>query len=182
MPNDTVLELESRRRIYAYLVDNPGSYLRELQRRLDMPMGALEYHLLQLEKAGLVTVLQEENKRFFPAQMDAGDKRDLALLRQDALRRVCMLLLEFGEASHKEILTRTDFAPSTLSFYAAKLVDAGLVEKRKAGRESRYTLKDPGRVYGLLVRYRSSFLDRVLDGFLASFDAVRLGDTSADDP
>lgn len=180
MPDDSVLELETRRRIYAHIVDNPGAYLRELQRALGMPMGALEYHLLQLEKATLITVLHEENKRFFPARMDAVDKRDLSLLRQEALRRVCMLLLELGEASHKEILARTDFAPSTLSFYAAKLVDAGLVEKRKEGRESRYTLKDPARVHGLLVRYRATFLDRVLDGFLASFDAVRVGDAAED--
>lgn len=175
MPDDSVLELETRRRIYAHIVDHPGGYLREIQRALDMPMGALEYHLLQLERAGLVTVLHEENKRFFPAQMDAADKRDLSLLRQDALRRLCTLLLEMDEASHKDLLARTDLAPSTLSFYAAKLIDAGILTKRREGRESRYSLRDPARVHGLLVRYRSSFLDRVLDGFLASFDAVQLG-------
>lgn len=181
VPDDSVLDLETRRHIYTHVVDNPGAYLREIQRALDMPMGALEYHLLQLEKAGLITVLHEENKRFFPSRMDAGDKHDLALLRQEALRRVCTLLLELHEASHKALLARTDFAPSTLSFYTAKLVEAGLVTKRKEGRESRYSLTDPTRVHGLLVRYRSSFLDRVLDGFLASFDAVHLAAPEQDE-
>lgn len=182
MTDDSVLELGTRRRIYSRIVDHPGEYLRELQRALDMPMGALEYHLLQLERAGIVTVLHEENKRFFPAQMDAADKRDIALLRQESLRRLCVVLLEMRVASHKEILARTDLAPSTLTYYASKLVEAGLVEKQRRGRESLYALKDGGRVYGLLVRYRSSFLDRVLDGFLASFDTVRLDDPKSDGP
>lgn len=142
-------------------------------------MGALEYHLDQLEKAGLVSVLHEENKRFFPSQIDAVEKRGLALMRQEPLRRIAMLLLERDEATHKELVAVTRFAPSTLSFYAAKLVDAGLAERRREGRESRYRLTDPARTLALLVRYRASFLDRVLDGFLASFDSVRLRDEQA---
>lgn len=174
MPDDALLELESRRRVYALVRERPGMYLREIQRALDMPMGALEYHLDRLEKGGLVTSAQDTNKRFFPAEMDVRDKRYLALLRQRAARHVVLQLLEHPGASHGEVAAATGLAPSTLSFYLARLVEAGVAERRSAGRENRYTLLDPGRAHHLLLAYAPSFLDRVLDGFLDSFDAVRV--------
>lgn len=149
-------------------------YLREIQRTLEMPMGALEYHLGQLESAGLVAVVHEENKRFFPASIDASEKRALALMRQQPTRRVTIQLLEQGELTRGGLLANSELPPSTLSYYLAKLVDAGLVERRSAGRENHYSLKDPRRTYQLLVRYRATLVDRVLDGFLASFDTLRI--------
>lgn len=181
MTDDPILELETRRRLFAFILDQPGAYLREIQRALDMPMGALEYHLGQLEKAGVITVLHEENKRFFPARMDAADKRGLSLLRQESLRRLVMQLLEHPGAAHKDILALTGLAASTLTFYMAKLVAAGLVERKREGRESHYWLVDPTHVYGLLVTHRPSFLDRVLDGFLDSFDGVHLSGSAPED-
>lgn len=176
MPSDdSVLELPTRRRVFRQIVDHPGMYLRELQRALAMPMGALEYHLGQLEHAGLVAVVHEENKRFFPASIDASEKRALALMRQRPARRVMIQLLEQGELTRGGLLARSELPPSTLSYYLAKLVDAGLVERRPLGRENHYSLTDAQRTYRLLVRYRVTLVDRVLDGFLASFDSLGIG-------
>lgn len=173
--DEDVLDLDTRRRIHARLAERPGSYLRELQRDLAMPMGMLEYHLGRLEKAGLVTVVHGDHKRFFPAEMDARDKRVLALLRQDACRRVVVHLLGHPGASHGEIHAATELLPSTLSYYLARLVDAGLATRRKEGRQTRYAVADPLRAERVLVQFRASFLDRVLDRFLESLEAVRLG-------
>lgn len=172
--DDSVLELATRRRIYTYVVDHPGSYLREIQRALDMTMGSLEYHLGQLVEAGLVTVQHEENKRFFPARMDASERRPLSLLRQEAVRRIAAALLVEPESPHKDLAAATGLGGSTLSYYLAKLAEAGLVTSRRDGRTTRYALTDPARVHRLLVRYRATFLDRILDAFLDGFDAVRL--------
>lgn len=139
-----------------------------------MPMGALEYHLDQLERAGLVSVVHAENKRFFPANVDAHDKRALALLRQESARRIVMKLMERPATTRGQLATDVELPPSTVTFYLSKLVASGLVERRSMGRENHYSLRDPSRVHALLVRYRSSFLDRVLDGFLDGFDALRM--------
>lgn len=168
--DEAVLELETRRRVYAQVTERPGSYLRELQRALDMPMGMLEYHLGRLEGAGLVTVLQAENKRFFPADMPRLDKRYLALLRQDACRRIVLVLLAARGATRAQIAERTAIPPSTVSYYLAKLVDAEVVAVAKDGRENRYALVDGQRTHALLVLHRPTLLDRVLDAFLDSFE------------
>jgi len=173
--DDPVLDLEARRRIYAHILDQPGAYLREIQRAVDMPMGMLEYHLGRLEKAGLVTVLQEDHKRFFPEKMDARDKRYVALLRQKACRDVVVHLLTRPGASHKELRSATALLPSTLSYYLARLVDAGLASREKDGRLTRYSLVDAERAQGVLVQYRPTFLDRVLDRVLEGIDEVHGG-------
>lgn len=171
---DPLLDLESRRRVYQLVRAEPGIYLREMQRALSMPMGNLEWHLSRLEKAGLVAVRNEENKRFFPAEMGAADRRFTALLRQRPVRRITCHLLEAADSPHKAIATATGLPPSTLSFYLAKMVEAGLCDRRRRGRENLYALKEAGRVEHLLLAYAPSVFDRVLDGFLDSFEDVRL--------
>lgn len=113
-----------------------------------------------------------ENKRFFPADTPAADKRHLALLRQEPLRRAALILLTHGEVSHADIVAALAAPTSTVSFYMTKLVDAGVVVRRRDGRVSRYSLVEPAAVHAILIRYRASFLDRLVDGFLASFDAL----------
>lgn len=175
MPRDKeILDLAARRRIYAYVTSHPGAYLREIQRALDAPMGSLEYHLDQLEKAGLVAIEQDANKRFFPARTSAEDVRLLSLLRREALRRIVSILLETGTCTHKELVARTSYPPSTVTFHVAKLVEAELVDRERDGRETRLTLRDPKQIHALLVRYQPTFLDRVLDAFLQGFDAMHL--------
>lgn len=174
MPDDAVLDLEARRRVFVRIEAMPGTYLRELQRDLAMPMGMLEYHLGRLEKAGLVTALSGDHKRFYPTRMDAGDKRYLALLRQEGCRNVVLHLLRSPGATHGEMAATLPYRPSTLSFYLGKLVDRGLATRTAQGRLVRYALVDPAKTLGLLVRHRPSFMDRALDGFLEGFEGLGL--------
>ena len=39
------LELDNRKRVYEFIKDNPGSHMREIQRRLEMPIGLLKFHI-----------------------------------------------------------------------------------------------------------------------------------------
>lgn len=167
-----MLALETRRRIYAHVCKHPGAYLREIQRALLMSMGALEYHLSQLEAAGLVRAEMSENKRYYAMNVPERDARLLGLLRQALTRRVILVLLESGPSSHQDLMRATGLRSSTLSYHARKLTEAELVAREKLGRETTYRLVDADRVIRLLVEHRESFLDRVLDRFLEGFDAM----------
>ncbi len=139
-------------------------------------MGALEYHLGQLQDAGLVTVLQEEHKRFFPAEMDRRDKRVLAMLRQRLARHALLVLLDEGETTKTRLTERLDVAPSTLQYHLQHLSEAGLVVAERSGREAVFRIADPEAVVRLLVSYRSSLVDRLVDSFLEGIEAMRSGE------
>ena len=167
------LELESRRRLYRRIVDSPGLHLRELQRGSGMAMGALEYHLAALEKAGLVTVRQDANKRFFPAEMDARDKPVLAFLRQELPRRVLAHALSEAASTKAGLVAALDVPMSTLNHHLRKLVEVGLLVDVRDSREAAYAVADPERVLRLLVAQRATFMDRWVDNLLAGMDALR---------
>ena len=55
------LELETRRKIYEQINKSPGIHFRELERRLKVVVGNLQYHLQYLEKKNLIRTLNDED-------------------------------------------------------------------------------------------------------------------------
>lgn len=141
--------------------------MREIGRDLDIPMGTLEYHLHYLVKADLLTTRQDARyTRYFPTgELSRQEKDVLAVLRQKVPRQIAAhLLLEPG-ASHGQLLTRFTLSASTLSFHLKKLVNAGIVEQQKSGRENLYRVLQPDLVGKVLIQHRASFFDDVIDRF-----------------
>lgn len=164
---DSLLELATRRRIYQRLLAAPGTHLRQLQRDLDMPMGTLEYHLYQMERAGLLVVRDEGRfKAYFVEEgLDRRDRDILYYLRQRVPRRLAMEIANAPGITFQELAGRVGVGASTLSFHLKKLRRAGLVEERRIGAQKAYVCTDAQRVQSLVVRYRSSFVDAVVDRF-----------------
>lgn len=82
--------------VYQFIKLNPGTHLREIQRRLSISsMGNLEYHIIMLKKLKLVVENTEGGyKRYYPAHGAVKNKKLLALLRQKNPRRIALLILE----------------------------------------------------------------------------------------
>jgi len=167
LPEEDLLAQSTRRRIYEFVDAHPGTHMRELQRRLAMSAGTLEYHLRVLVREDVLAQRRHGRyTRFYvAAKVGRREKDVLNLLRQEVPRRICALLLIEPEQSHGQLLHHFRLAPSTLTFHLRKLLDAELVVARRDGRETRYHVTDPGLVGRCLVAYQSSFLDEVVDRF-----------------
>lgn len=162
------LELENRRKIYQYISSFPGVYLREIQKALGLPIGVLEYHLTYLEKKGILsTVVEKYRKRYFvKEEIRHGDKGVISLLRQKTPRRIVIHTLLHPKASFKELLRETRLSKSTLSFHLKKLVDGNVLEQEKKGRENIYVVREQEQIARILITYKSSFIDDVVDRFV----------------
>jgi len=165
------LELANRKRIYEAVRQNPGVHFRELQRLTGMPIGVLSYHLDYLANRGLLTVDKRESfTRYFPGgQLGRDEQQMLGALRQEIPRGIILFLLMNPGATHGEVLESFTISGGTLSYHIKKLVSRGLIKVDKAGRESRMTVIEPDKVSDLLIVYRRSFLDRLVDEFVASY-------------
>ena len=165
------LELANRKRIYEAVRQNPGVHFRELQRLTGMPIGVLSYHLDYLANRGLLTVDKRESfTRYFPGgQLGRDEQQMLGALRQEIPRGIILFLLMNPGATHGEVLESFTISGGTLSYHIKKLVSRGLIRVDKAGRESRMTVIEPDKVSDLLIVYRRSFLDRLVDEFVASY-------------
>jgi DNA-binding transcriptional ArsR family regulator len=181
------LELANRKRIYEAVRQNPGVHFRELQRLTGMPIGVLSYHLDYLANRGLLTVDKRESfTRYFPGgQLGRDEQQMLGALRQEIPRGIILFLLMNPGATHGEVLESFTISGGTLSYHIKKLVSRGLIKVDKTGRESRMTVIEPDKVSDLLIVYRRSFLDRLVDEFVASYVSAgsppaRKADTGTD--
>lgn len=164
---ERLLELESRRRIYDYVKRVPGIHLRALQRDLNMPLGTLEYHLYQMEREGLLVTREDGRfKGYFPHdELDRRDRDYLYYLRQEMPRRIAMEVANQPGIRFQELGARLPISPSTLSFHLKKLLRSEILREIPLGKEKAYECLDAERVRRLVVRYRATFVDDVVDRF-----------------
>ncbi len=165
---DVQLQLESQRRVYAFLLRNPGVHMRRLSRELGIEMGTLRYALDQLERRGLVASKEERNLRayFAAGKLSQRDQGLASLLQQKRFRDIIVSVLSSPGATHSELSGRLGLKPSTLSKYTNILEQRGVIGHERDGRGHRYHVSDEEWVVRLLVSYRSSFWDAFIDNAL----------------
>lgn len=167
MFKDEILENDRRRKIYAAIERSPGIHLRELQRILNMPLTTLEYHLsYMVRKKILFAETQSHHKRYYTKSLDPEDKKLLAALRQKRMREIVLIVLANGKAKYQLLADQLKLSHSTLSSYLKYLVSNNILAKDRIGYENLYTIRDEDRVAKVLMAYKPSFLDRLVDNAL----------------
>jgi predicted transcriptional regulator len=165
---DKSLELESRRKIYEAVKSVPGIHFRELNRRLGITLGVIEYHLKYLEQHELIVSKRAGRyKRYYiMGKMGSRDKQLMGLLQQQMPRRILMHLLLNPGCTQKKLRKEFKISASTLSFHISKLLDAELIDTIKKGRKHSYLVSDEEAVAKILIRYKEGFVDEVVDDFV----------------
>ncbi len=167
------LDLENRRLIFDFVRRFPGAYFREIQKATGLEVGTLSYHLEYLEERRLLSSQIEANrKRYFAAEIAHGDKALLGLLRQAVPRKLVIQLLLHPGTTFSDLLPVAGVSKSTLSFHLKKLTDADVIAGERVGREKAYRVRDPEEASRILITYRASFLDGLVDRFVETWTAI----------
>jgi predicted transcriptional regulator len=168
---DETFEIEARQKVYQVISEAPGLHLREIQKRSNLPLGTVEYHLNYLEDNDLVIAREEGGyKRYYPKRaMSSDDRKTMSLLRQEIPRKIVIFLLNHPNSNFGEVAESLKVAPSTLAFHMKKLVKKDVVGRTKKGRTSYFSVKDPNQVARILIAHRPSFLDDLVDRFVATW-------------
>ncbi len=146
------LDLESRRRMFDFIRSRPGTYMREMERELEMQVGMLTYHLRVLTDAGMVRTEQEGNHiRYFPSDgFVLTDRKVLSYLRNHSTRAILMHALDRGSIGFGELVELTGVSKSTLSYHLKRMHAAGLIVVTK-GDSTAVSVADPEQLTNLLV-------------------------------
>lgn len=165
-----ILENENRRKIYSLIEANQGIHLRELQRLLNMPLTTLEYHLSYMVRKAIVIGEKEGHfRRYYTKPLSREDKKVLSALRQKRMREIVLVIAANEKAKFQYLSDHLKLPSSTLSFYLKYLVDKGILAREKIGYEMMYTVRDEDRVAKVLIAYRTSFLDKLVDKALSTW-------------
>lgn len=151
----------------------PGVHLREIRRRLRIPIGTLDYHLYRLGRQGLVSVrFQGGYKCAYPSISDVGhapipeaEKTLLAFLRQPLPRALLLHLYLEGEEAPARLLAALGTTGPNLSYFLGRLESAGLLARVGQGATRRVSLTDPKLVHRVLLDY-PPLTETTVDRFL----------------
>ncbi len=170
---EEALKLEVRKKIYNTLKRNPGLHFRELQRRVGIATGALQYHTDYLVKKHLVRI-EKETKfiRYYLVRQQFEETALMSVLRQESMRRIIVFLMQRRFASTQRISESVALSPSTTSWHLEKLVESGFVVKLERSGKTVYSIADKERIAAILVNYRRSFLDEVVDNFVEVWEEI----------
>ncbi|WP_284011969.1 winged helix-turn-helix transcriptional regulator [Halobaculum litoreum] len=144
----------ARDAIRGYLATTPGAHFSKLRDDLSLATGETQHHLERLESAGEVVSQKDgDYRRYFPAgRFSAFERRALGYLRRDTPRGMLLGLLRRPAASGADLARSLDVSRATVSTYAGKLADAGLLDT-----EGGYRVTRPEVLIALVVRYADSF-------------------------
>jgi predicted transcriptional regulator len=163
---------ETRDRIHDHVATHPGRHFNALVRALDLAPGQVQYHLKRLKREDAVVEERCHGRtHYFTSGYDVRDRRTIAVLRRETARDTLVYLLEAGASDPATVVDALGIARSTLEWHLDRLVEQGLVEKRRDAR-NRVTLAvvDPERAVGLLAEITPSPSDRMIDRFTRLVD------------
>ena len=164
-----VLENSKRKKIYDFIKRNPGFHLRELQRRLEIPLSSLEHHVDYMVRHQVIYKEREGGyTRFFAQQPTDEERKLISALRHEKMREIVSIVLEKKDAKFQDLKDYLNLPSSTLSYYLKYLVDYNILGRQQIGYESVYSIQDL-KVRKALLMAESSFTDRLIDKVLRSF-------------
>ncbi|MFA6268391.1 MAG: winged helix-turn-helix transcriptional regulator [archaeon] len=168
---EEAMALTPRDRIYSTIVQNPGLHFREIQRRTNIATGALQYHIDYLRKKNFIREeKQGKFSHFYALQNGAVDSGLMNLLRQESVRRIVIFLMNKRRATLPIISQNVALGLSTTSFHMQKLLLAQVVLQKTVKGKIYFYLADKERILILLVQYRKSFLDSLVDNFIDTWE------------
>lgn len=149
-----------RDRVIDAISTSPGIHLRELHRSIGCAMGALQYHLNNLEDDGIVVSLRTGNARHLYLSGFCDDEQVLRLTSLSRNPTVQLMLRECmanGRTTQAELSRTLSLDKSLVSYYVSSLIKNDVLRVvRVFGRERPVILSDWARVslasFGLLVQ------------------------------
>ncbi len=169
MFKEIVLANSRRKEIYNFIKRNPGLHLRELQRRLEIPLSSLEHHVDYMIRHNVIYKKRDGRYvRYFAGQFTMDERELISALRHERLREIVLVILEKNEVKFQDLKKFFDLPSSTLSYYLKYLMDHSILNRQKIGYENIYSIQDK-RVGKVLVMYERKFTDRIMDNVLRTF-------------
>jgi len=122
--------LSTRGEIMAFILTNPGVYMREVSEDLGLPMGTVQYHTWMLAKNGEVEECRTGKfRRFFGAgKYSETERKVISLLRQRTAGKIVTLLSEGQPLTHMKLADLLGLSSQALTWHMKRLESMGVVE------------------------------------------------------
>ena len=127
----------------AFIMTNPGVYLREISEDLGLSMGAVQYHTWVLYKNGEIEECRTGRyRRFFgAAKYGDAEQKVISLLRQGTAGKILTVLSEENPKTHMQLVALLGLSSQALTWHMKRLEGMGIVETGISQGQSRPTYR-----------------------------------------
>ena len=124
MDVNELLELETRRQIYNYILKYPGLHFRDICRKLNFSKSTMNYHLKFLEKKGFIEKRTNGGYcRYYTVNsISKLDKKILDVLRRKLSRDIILYVFSFPRVSLSQIAKFLGKNPRTIAFHMKQIL------------------------------------------------------------
>jgi predicted transcriptional regulator len=163
---------DSQDKILKVIGQNPGIRYRELARQTGYANGVLTYHLNSLEQDSFINKVKHDNiTRYYPINIPSEDLKIISHLRVHSERNIILFVLNHDLCTFNEIVEQSGKAPSTISWHLRKLSEDGILSVHH-GEYNLYQVKDKKLVNQLLLTYKESLMDKVVNNLVEIVDEL----------
>ena len=114
----------------AFILTNPGVYMREVSEDLGLSMGVVQYHIWVLARDGEIEECRTGRyRRFFgAAKYEEDERKVISLMRQGTAGRILAALSEAQPMQHSKLADILGISSQALTWHMKRLLTMGLVE------------------------------------------------------
>ena len=135
--------MDRTKTILKIIEDNPGIHVRGIINETDLKNGVIVHYLEKLEKNGKIRSKKYSRyKRYYSLDIEEKEYNIIRNLRKPTKKEILLFIIVKGNASFKEILTKTQKSPSTISWNLSELVNNGVIEKFVKDQKTSYRIKN----------------------------------------
>lgn len=142
--------------IYEYIRAHPGVHVRGMAKELGIATGDMQYHLLWLERHGLVKTKRSGFYRFVFPTMVFKEAQEvlLGVLSQETPREILLCLLRDTAMAQGDLARSLGHSQPTISWHMDRLIQLGMVSRSRTSRGLLYELAaDREDVLSFVKRY-----------------------------
>lgn len=143
--DDELLEHPLRTQIFQVIQSNPGIHASGLARQVGVGWGTITHHLEKLEKGHLVATRKINNQKCFFENGGRVSRHDMAVagaVKGDTASDISAYVLGHPMTSQKDMATSLGLSPALVSFHVKKLVNLGVLDKVRHGKETLLTTSE----------------------------------------
>jgi len=158
------LDLETRRKIYDVIHQNPGINLSRIAELLRLSVPLVDYHLLFLEQHELITIEKEKGYKrcFIKHEVGGEDRQILSLLRQDISLKIVTFLIMHPYSRHGAIVDYLGMSSPRCSYHLKKLVKKNIIKEASNPIKKGYIVVNENKILELIIRFKPFKLSKMV--------------------
>ena len=171
--------------------------MRELSRKLDIPISSLKYHLYNFEKRKIIVSKRDSkySRYFLSHVISEEEKKIVNVFRKQTNLTIILSFILMIQCSQQELSTYLGKHPATIAFHLRKMKKASIIEqvpitngvlvldkvpsimkRQQLSNEKIYILKDPWMIYTLLHKYKDNLEHKELAALVIEYVEAAISD------